>query len=166
MIKITNMYLIGLVTASLLVGCGSSSDSEKNEATEQTEHQNENNEQNEGNNNDDGGMNNPSTAPTTAPSPAPSPAPVTAKAFTADVIPVLNAKCKSCHGSNGNFTITTPSATYANISDLKASVPAAGKYLLDKGSNSVGHGGGEVIAPSSAEYATIKSWIDAGADLN
>ena len=81
-------------------------------------------------------------------------------------MPVLEAKCKSCHGIEGKFEITTPSATYANISDLQSPITAAGKYLLDKGSNSVSHGGGLQIATSSAEYATIKSWVDAGADLN
>ena len=86
--------------------------------------------------------------------------------FSSDVMSVLNSKCKNCHGSNGNFKITDASATYANISDLKTSAKEAGQYLLDKGSNSVGHGGGEVIAPSSTQYATLKSWVDAGADFN
>ena len=156
MIKLTNVYLIGLLTAGLLVGCGggSDNDNEANEATEQSEGTETNQpvEPNEGT-----GGSTPATPP---------PATASAKTFTANVMPVLEAKCKSCHGDNGNFTITTASATYANISDLKASVTEAGKYLHDKGSNTVGHGGGAVISTGSAEYATIKSWVDSGADFN
>jgi len=163
MIKITNIYLIGLMTASLLVGCGgSSNDSEKNEGTEHVENNNDDGKHNEGTDIDNGTTNpTPTTTPTTT-----TPTTNTVKAFSADVMPVLNAKCKKCHGDNGNFMITTASATYANISDLKASVPVAAKYVLDKGSNMVGHGGGKVIDPSSIEYATIKSWVDSGADFN
>jgi len=156
MIKLTHTFLIGLIAAGLLAGCGGgdgSDDTENHEATEHVE-----------NGNDDG-ANNPTT-PSPAPSPTPNPAPATAKTFTADVMPVLTAKCKSCHGDNGNFTVTTPSATYANISDLKSSVSAAGMYLLDKGSNSIGHGGGNVIPTHSAEYQTIQSWVNSGADFN
>lgn len=143
-------YIAGLLLAGLLVGCGSGDDSEANESHENNEQQ-ENQEEH-------------GTDGTTQPNP-----PSTTggnKMFTADVMPVLNNKCKSCHGSKGNFTITTPDATYANISDLKASVQTAGQYLIDKGSNTVGHGGGNVISTTSTEYATIKSWVDAGADFN
>jgi len=77
--------------------------------------------------------------------------------FNSNVMPILQAKCKSCHGSNGNFTVTSPNATHANISSLGA------QYLLDKGSNTKGHGGGQVIAPASAEYTTLKAWISEGA---
>ncbi|MDQ7047496.1 MAG: hypothetical protein Q9M39_07695 [Sulfurovum sp.] len=162
MIKMTNVYLIGLLATGLLVGCGSSN-SENNEAYEggETNQQveandgigGETNQQVEANDGIGGEM--PVTPPTTS-----------AKTFTADVMPALEAKCKSCHGDNGNFTITTASGTYANISDLKASVREAGKYLYDKGSNTVGHGGGETISTTSTEYATIKSWVDSGADFN
>lgn len=88
------------------------------------------------------------------------------KMFTADVMPILNSKCKSCHGDKGRFTITSASETYANISDLQATMAEASQYLIDKGSNTIEHGGGYVIPTSSIEYATIKSWVDAGADLN
>jgi len=86
--------------------------------------------------------------------------------FSTHVMPILNAKCKSCHGSNGNFTVTSPNATHANITALKGSPTAGGNYLLQKGTNSVGHGGGTVISGSSAEYTTIKGWINAGAPNN
>jgi len=156
MTHIKNAYLIGLMTAGLLItGCGgggSNSDNDKNEATEQ--HENESSEQQE--NSTDGTTTPPTTTPVTSGT----------KTFTVNVMPVLNAKCKNCHGKEGKFTITTPSATYANISDLKMPVSAAGKYLLDKGSQTISHGGGLQISTSSTEYATIKSWVDSGADFN
>ena len=89
-----------------------------------------------------------------------------AVSFNKNVLPILTAKCKSCHGSNGRFTITSANATYANISSLKGSASAGGKYLLDKSSNTIGHGGGQVISTGSAEYTTIKAWVDSSAPNN
>jgi len=86
--------------------------------------------------------------------------------FNSNVLPVLSAKCKSCHGSNGRFTVTTANATYANISALKGSATAGGQYVLDKSSNTIGHGGGQVLSTGSAEYTTIKAWVNAGAPNN
>lgn len=157
----TQKYLIGLLTASMLVGCGSSGENESNEGTENTQQ-----EQQENNNNTDDNQPVEENNGTGGGTPASPPPTATDKTFTSDVMAVLESKCKSCHGDNGNFTITTPSATYANISDLKNSITMAGQYLLDKGSNTTGHGGGEVISTTSTEYATIKSWVDAGADFN
>ena len=89
-----------------------------------------------------------------------------AVSFNSNVLPILTAKCKVCHGSNGRFTVTTANATYANISSLKGSASAGGKYLLDKSSNTIGHGGGQVISGGSAEYTTIKAWVDSSAPNN
>ncbi len=89
-----------------------------------------------------------------------------AVSFNKNVLPILTAKCKSCHGSNGRFTITSANATYANISSLKGSASAGGKYILDKSSNTIGHGGGQVISTGSAEYTTIKAWADSSAPNN
>lgn len=86
--------------------------------------------------------------------------------FNSIVFPLLSAKCKSCHGSNGRFKVTTSKATYANISALKGSASAGAKYLLDKSSNTIGHGGGKVIAAGSAEYTTLKAWVDSSAPNN
>ena len=155
MIKLTNTFLIGLMAAGLLVGCGNSSSNdgmEVNEGTEQVETDNDSHPV-EANNGTGGGT--PATPP-----------PSMVSTFGSNVMPVLESKCKNCHGSNGNFMITTTSGTYTNITALKGSAAASGQYLLDKGSNTIGHGGGMVIATSSAEYATIKSWIDAGAENN
>jgi hypothetical protein len=108
----------------------------------------------------------PSTTPTTSNCTTPAGAGTVAVSFNSTVLPILSAKCKSCHGSNGKFTITTANATYANISALKGSASAGGNYLLQKGSNSIGHGGGQVISTGSAEYTTIKAWVDASAPNN
>ena len=89
-----------------------------------------------------------------------------AVSFNSNVLPILSAKCKSCHGSNGRFKVTTANATHANITALKGSATAGGTYLIGKGSNSIGHGGGQVISTSSAEYTTIKAWVAAGAPNN
>ena len=141
MIKLTNPILIGLISASLLVGCGggSDNDNEANEATEQVE----TNEGTEG-----------ATTDTMTPT-------QTSVSFTfgSNVMPILTMKCQNCHGSNGNFKVTDASGTYANILAL----PGGAGYMLSKG-NGMGHGGGDQL--SDAEYSTIKAWIDAGAELN
>ena len=89
-----------------------------------------------------------------------------AVSFNSNVLPILTAKCKSCHGSNGRFKVTTANATHANITALKGSASAGGQYLLDKSSNTIGHGGGQVITTGSAEYTTIKAWVDSSAPNN
>ena len=174
MIKLTNAYLVGIIAATLLVGCGGG-DSEGNEGTESTgTEQVENTTDTETSqpvepDNGTGGETTatpPTTDTTTTPNTTTTTTTSASKTFGADVMPVLNAKCKVCHGSNGRFTITTTSSTYNNIVALKGSATAGGQYLLSKGSGTEGHGGGTVIATSSAEYATIKSWVDAGAANN
>ena len=160
MIKLTNAYLVGIIAATLLVGCGGSGSSNNgNEGT--GSEQVDNGTGNGGSqpvepNNGNGGGGTVTPPPTTSAS----------KKFGADVMPVLVAKCKVCHGSNGRFTITTTSSTYNNIKALKGAATTSGQYLLSKGSGTVGHGGGTVISTSSAQYATIKSWVDAGAKNN
>jgi len=90
----------------------------------------------------------------------------TSVSFNNTILPILTTKCKSCHGSNGRFRVTSANATYANISSLKSSASAGGQYLLDKSSNTIGHGGGQVISGGSAEYTTIKAWVDSSAPNN
>jgi len=157
MIKLTNPFIIGLIATGLLVGCGSGSDNESNEGAGTEQVENGGSQPVEPDNGTGGGTDTPTTPPPTTPS---------ASTFGSNVMPVLLTKCQSCHGSNGNFTVTSASSTYANITALKGSAAAGGKYLMDKGSGTVGHGGGMVIATSSTEYATIKSWVDAGAANN
>ncbi|PTB83655.1 hypothetical protein C9926_01795 [Sulfurovum lithotrophicum] len=81
-------------------------------------------------------------------------------------MPILNTQCAGCHGNNGNFTVTTTSATYTNIASLKGSIDAGAQYMLDMGSYTLNHGGGQVISPSSGDYTTIQSWISSGAVNN
>ena len=151
MIKLTNTFLIGLIATGLLVGCGSNgsdNDIEANEGTSQVDNSGTDMQPVEPNNGNGAG-NTP-----------PPPMTTSAKTFAADVMPILNAKCKTCHGSNGNFTITDASMTHANIMAL----PGGAKYMLNKGNGDVGHGGGDRLIDN--EYATIKSWVDAGAANN
>jgi len=154
MIKLTNVYLIGLLTAGLLVGCGGGGDND-NEANEGTE-QSEGVEGNEGTE-----TNHPVEADNGTGAGTATPPPMTsAPTFSSNVMAVLNAKCETCHGSNGNFTITTATMTYQNIMGL----PGGAQYMLNKGNGDIGHGGNDALMDN--EYATIKAWIDAGAMNN
>ena len=152
MIKLTNVYLVGIIAATLLVGCGggdsdgSADDGVSNTPTTGTS------QPVEPDNGTGGGT--PATPPTTTSA---------SKKFGADVMPILVAQCQSCHGDNGRFSVTTASSTYNNISALKSPVTAAGKYLLDKATNKIPHGGSVRFSDTSSSYVTIKSWVDAGA---
>jgi len=92
----------------------------------------------------------------------------TTVSFASDVMPVLETKCKSCHGNGGNFTITTASATYSNLTlnnFLDTTTPDNSRLLL-KASGSIAHDGGMVITTTSPEYLTIQQWITQGASNN
>ncbi len=89
----------------------------------------------------------------------------TAKTFSADVMPILNSNCKSCHGTSGNFTVTTASETYTNIMALRGtSTKDKAEYMKDKGDGDYSHGGGDKL--NATEYQTLESWIYAGAMNN
>ncbi|MCF6244909.1 MAG: hypothetical protein L3J43_07710 [Sulfurovum sp.] len=94
------------------------------------------------------------------PTPTPTSTMPTAKMFSADVMPILNSNCKSCHGSAGNFTVTTAGATYTNTMALSGGA----QYMLEKGNGMQSHGAGDKL--NDTEYATIQSWIDTGAMNN
>ncbi len=98
--------------------------------------------------------------PTTVPT---APATTVCVSFNSNVMPILEARCKSCHGTNGRFSVTTTNATYAEITALQAN---GAQYMLDKAANTQAHAGGAIISPSSAEYTTIKAWITEGAMNN
>ena len=94
--------------------------------------------------------------------------PVTSQAsglsFTTDVMPLLEADCKRCHGNSGNFSITTASGTYSNISSfggVNTSTPTSSKILTK--SIGIGHGGGALWSTNSSSYITLKDWITQGA---
>jgi len=88
----------------------------------------------------------------------------TTVSFASNVMPILESKCKSCHGSSGNFTITDAASTYTNIANNNfvntSSIDSS--LLLSKGSGS-SHGGGTIISTSSTEYLSLKEWITQGA---
>jgi len=150
MIKLTNTFLIGLISAGLLVGCGGGSDNDDGKgSTDQTQTVDADDMQPVEPNNGTGGG-----------TPATPPPATTAPTFSSNVMAVLNAKCENCHGSNGNFTITTATMTYSNIMAL----PGGAQYMLNKGNGDIGHGGNDALMDN--EYATIKAWIDAGAMNN
>ena len=76
--------------------------------------------------------------------------------FTANVLPILDTNCKSCHGSSGAFSITTSATPYDGVT------PFVNTTLLSKASGT-NHGGGTILPSTSTEYATIRDWITAGA---
>lgn len=103
------------------------------------------------------------TVPTTVTTPTET---VATRSFANDVMPVLEAKCKSCHGSKGNFTITTASATYANINSFGGinTTTVESSRLLQKAIGNLGHGGGDALGGNtSTDYTTLKDWITQGA---
>ncbi len=106
--------------------------------------------------------------PVPTPTPTPTPTSTPTISFANDVMPILTTSCKSCHGSSGNFSVTTASATYTNIQSfggINTGTPTSSSLLL-KGSGQVSHGGGSRISATSTGYATIRDWITAGASNN
>lgn len=92
---------------------------------------------------------------------------VTLTSFATEVMPILN-NCKSCHGSNGDFTVTDTAGTYANLSTnnfLDTATPA-NSDLLTKAINTSSHDGGQQFTNTSTEYTTILKWIEEGASNN
>ncbi len=147
MIKLTNSVLIGLISASLLVGCGSS-DNDNDDAGGSTDTPVETPQPVEPNDGTGGDM--PATPP---------PAMPTASTFGANVMPILVASCQSCHGTSGDFTVTTASATWDNIQQN-----GGPQYVHDMGNGQNGHPVGDKL--SDADSATFQAWINAGAMNN
>lgn len=84
--------------------------------------------------------------------------------FASAVMPVLESKCKSCHGNDGDFTITDAASTYSNLSTFSfintASVDDSKILTKSKG---VSHGGGTILSTTSTQYTTLRGWISQGA---
>ncbi len=76
-----------------------------------------------------------------------------AKSFAKDVVPALN-KCTSCHGNWG----------YNGVKQRVDTAAPASSILLQKGSGSISHGGGQQL--SATEVTTIRDWISQGAKNN
>ena len=94
-----------------------------------------------------------------------SPAVTVSKYFSTDVMPILESNCKSCHGSNGSFEVTSASTTFNNIQSFRGidtSAPS-NSYMLMKATGTVSHGGGSILSTTSTDYITIRDWIIEGA---
>ena len=107
-----------------------------------------------------------STTTTTPTTTTPTTPTVAAKSFANDVMPIFN-NCRGCHGTSSGrrFQVSTTSATYSNIQALINKTVAENSYLLQKGSNQLSHTGGNAIG-STANYNTIRDWINEGAKNN
>jgi len=87
------------------------------------------------------------------------------KSFSADVMPILESKCKICHGTNGNYRVTDAAGTYSNLttnSFIDTATPTNSR-LLQKATNTINHNPGQIFNTSSTEYQTILTWITEGA---
>lgn len=87
--------------------------------------------------------------------------------FARDVYPILVDRCARCHSSSGEASDTSfilgndPARDLASVRKLVDPDDPAGSRLLVKAAGT-GHGGGAILAPSSAEYQTILQWISQG----
>ena len=88
---------------------------------------------------------------------------IAAKSFAKDVLPILTANCKGCHGGYGNFSITN-NTPYAGVTPFVDISSPANSRLIQKGSGGLGHGGGRQL--TSTEFTTLRDWISQGAKNN
>ncbi len=86
--------------------------------------------------------------------------------FSADVLPILNQSCAGCHGSNGNFHLSTATDKYAEVMKFVNTANPSNSRLLLKATNTISHGGGMVLSTQSPEYQKILQWIQSGAPNN
>jgi hypothetical protein len=92
-----------------------------------------------------------------------------APSFADDVHPILRTRCGACHAPGGfaadtNFVLVDAATTdRETVLDLIDTVDPDQSRLLAKGRGDLTHGGGIVLARTSADYATLRAWIDAGA---
>ena len=108
------------------------------------------------------------TAETTTPT-TQTPIPSSAKSFANDVMPILESKCKNCHGNNGRFKVTSTSNTLKNLQSnslINSSSPDDSKLLRKARDRFFLHGGGEVLSQTSTQYKTIAQWMREGAQNN
>jgi cytochrome c553 len=91
--------------------------------------------------------------------------------YRTDVKPILAARCVSCHASLSTGYMLSAGLTddvadhAATVAQIDRAVPDASP-LLQKGTNTAQHGGGQALTPGSAEHDTIVQWIRDGALLD
>ncbi len=78
--------------------------------------------------------------------------------YTADVVPILQANCYSCHG-NGNVSGGVSLDNYNNVKSLAQSGDLLGVINHTPGYPPMPEGGAKL---SDCDINTIKSWIDNG----
>jgi hypothetical protein len=94
---------------------------------------------------------------------------VAAPSWLDDVHPVLVARCQVCHqnggpaGSSALVMTGDPSADYVEIGPFLDEDSPADSPLLTKGTGQQTHAGQAALPPDHADYATLLSWIEAGA---
>ena len=97
--------------------------------------------------------------------------------FRQDIMPILVKKCQTCHGNNGNYSVTTPEATYQLLMNDTPRVSTGYVHfivandvehslLYKKALNIELHGGGEQLPYDSSEAHILKEWILQGALLD
>lgn len=87
--------------------------------------------------------------------------------FTADVDPILDAKCAGCHagGPGGLVIIGDPASDYDNVIDRVVPGDPENSLLLTK-ARGIGHGGGAILSEGDDNDSVIDAWIGAGAPNN
>jgi hypothetical protein len=90
-----------------------------------------------------------------------------AASFARDIHPILVDRCGRCHSSSGQASDTSlvlGSDANRDLPSVRKLVnlenPAASRLLI-KGAGT-GHGGGAILAATSAEYRAILQWISQG----
>jgi hypothetical protein len=84
--------------------------------------------------------------------------------FTSEANDALVSKCIGCHSSGGAASdtayILSRDSVDGNYKNVSALVDAnAENFLLDKGSNTISHGGSVQWTQTSKEYQTVQSWL-------
>jgi len=92
--------------------------------------------------------------------------------FAADVLPVIDANCISCHSAPGNGSGAPPfdfpqvstreETIYRSLSLRANAMDPAQSLLLLKPTGAVAHGGGSVLTNPGAAYDTLRDWVAQG----